>query len=305
MRAFPPRRRGVLLPLNDRKTAAAGVAMYTATKGWVVRLQLLVYWFVSRFGARLLPGPTVHWQPPCTSDEWAALVVQWQAALGPLTGIAVYQRRQSSRAGLTFVTMRRGRAVAVVKLRADGGPLATEQRALAAVAGVGSHLFRAPNPLGSGQCGALTWTAQECVFRRPHRPVLDAPDALFDEVSRALQPVVGDPSNARESPPHHGASSPAHGDLTPWNLRMDESGRVWLFDWEDVGLAPAGSDRTYFRVTAAAMTGGSVPPDLPSAAVAHWRRVVQERLAGLPEDAELGCTLLRLLAQASRAPVAG
>lgn len=293
MRAFPPGRRGVLLPLTNRRTAARGIAMYTATKRWVVIAQLLAFWFVRVFGARFLPGRTVVWCPPCTEAVWADLVDQWQSELGPLTHFAAYQRRQSDRSGLTLIATNDGAAVAVIKLRDEQGPLAAEHRALAAVAGAGLKHFRSPKPLASGQCGELYWTAQECVFDRPHRPVLEVTDALFDEVAAGLEPALPEAEHDHEQSDSMDAA--AHGDLTPWNLRKDAVGVIWLFDWEDAGRAPAGSDRTYYRLTTAAMKGGPAPIGMPPLAVSHWRRAIRSRESGGVEDARLTRTLLAML----------
>ncbi len=41
---------------------------------------------------------------------------------------------------------------------------------------------------------------------------------------------------------------PAHGDLTPWNLREGRDGELWLVDWEDAGWAPIGVDALWFRL---------------------------------------------------------
>ena len=44
-----------------------------------------------------------------------------------------------------------------------------------------------------------------------------------------------------------------HGDLSPWNLRMDSAGRSVLFDWEEAGFGPPGADEVYYTVTSAAV----------------------------------------------------
>lgn len=302
MRAFPPRRRGVLIPLGDRRTAAAGVALYTPSKRWVVLAQQVAFAVVRLGGARLLPGRTEHWNPPCPPAQWKALVAQWEECLGPLTGFATYQRRQRARTGLTLVVTRDGEAVAIVKIRDEEGSLAMEQAALSVVGSGSPRQFRVPQPLGSGRVDGLVWAAQQCVFDRPHSAVLDMPEAFFVEVSTLLRPVfASQDSPAPTDEMRDTACEPSHGDLTPWNLRRDRHGAVWLFDWEDVELATVGSDRTYFAVMARTLVDRLMPSDLPGPAVTRWRRVLLERLAAAPEDASLAERALILLDAADAA----
>lgn len=291
MKAFPPGRRGVLLPLADRRTAALGVCLYTASKPWVVLGQRGARLAGRWLGARALPGRVAAWTPPCSPAEWAELLGAWRGSLGPFDGFAVYQRRQRSRTGLTMLITERGRPRGVVKLRDDAKPLALEQQALAAVAGRAPRSFCAPAPLGLGIVrDRLHWSAQSVVFRRPHRPALIAPTGLFDEVTDCLRPLFGDRVGFR----------PAHNDLTPWNLRRDERGQVWLVDWEDCGLAPEQADRAYFAAAARALSGSPMPTDLPREALAYWSAIVRSRTSDTPADRALGDRLMAALATSSQ-----
>lgn len=294
MRSFPPGRRGVLLPLDDRRAASAGISMYTVSKRWVLFAQKLAFWFVRIFGARLLPGRTVSWSPPCSESDWIELVAQWEGSLGQIRAFSAYQRPQSSRTGLTFVVIRENGSAVVIKLRDQPGTLMTEVKALMELGRVSTEHFQAPKAISSGQHNELFWTAQQCVFDQPHVPVFDVDDELFDEVSRALKPLFPK-STGGKMVKGDAISAPAHADLTPWNLRRDRRGQVWLFDWEDVRLAPLGSDRTYFRVTSAALTGEHLTVDLPVQAIDFWKNVVQRRRVREPEDAVLSETILNLL----------
>ncbi|MBA3780851.1 MAG: phosphotransferase [Nocardioides sp.] len=157
--------------------------------------------------------------------------------------------------------------VAVLKVRDRAKSLEREQEALASLERLAPHTFSAPRPMGHGVAGPWYWSAQEVVFRRPHRPVLEAAPAFFEEVSAALAGLL----------PATGDGVPAHGDLTPWNLRRDHRGRVWLFDWEDWGLAPVDADRAYFSACSRAVGGPPMPTDLAPGAVAHHRPVIETR----------------------------
>lgn len=288
-KVFPWRNRGVLVPTNDAKAAALGICMFTASKPRVLAVQGACFWGVRLLGARALPGRKQQWTAPFSPETWAVLVEEWQSCVGPFDAMAAYQRRQAERDGLTLLLTRTGTARAVVKVRSTGGPLQREQVALTAVAAVGPATFRAPHPLGSGTLGSdLHWSAQTSVFDRPHRPVFDAPDLLFAEIQSCLTQVsdVG--------------SAPAHHDLTPWNLRRDHHGVIWLYDWEDWACAPARADEVYFRATSSALTGSPMPRGLPRAAVEHWLERVAARQHSTQSDLELGSRILAALGEAAQ-----
>ena len=267
MKAFPLQGHGVLLPAHDRQAAALGICMYTACKPWVVSLQRAAHRVVRRTGTWFLPARTVPVTLPVTPEEATDLVEQWERLLGPIDAVALYRRRQVTRTGLTMVAVAGGRPRAVIKLRDEGSGLACEQEALAAVAAAEVETFRAPRPLGHGSAGAWRWSAQESVFTAPHRPVLTAPSDLFEEVRRALTGLATCDDGFELS----------HRDLTPWNLRRDDEGQVWLFDWEDCGPSPHDGDRTYFSISSRAVGGPRVPSDLPPEAVRYYRTIIEER----------------------------
>ena len=128
MKRFPPGRQGVLLPPDDRGTAALGICLYTASKRWVVALQKAAHLLVKVAGAGALPGRTELWAPPCSADDWRFLVAAWQDVLGPFDGLTCSRRRQHARGGLTLLLTRQGEALALVKLRTEGdGGLDVEQ----------------------------------------------------------------------------------------------------------------------------------------------------------------------------------
>lgn len=267
MKTFPIRGHGVLLPRQDKRAAALGICLYTACKPWVVSLQTAAHHLVRRTGTWFLPGSSVPFALPGTVEEVSDLVDQWQRLLGRIDAVALYRRRQLSRTGLTMVAVREGAPLAVIKLRDEGSGLIREQEALAAVAAADVTTFRAPPPLGHGSAGPWHWSAQGSVFTAPHRPALTAPAELFDEVRCALGTLSA----------FDDGLEPSHRDLTPWNLRRDSDGQVWLFDWEDWGPSPRDGDRTYFSISSRAVGGPAVPPDLPPEAVSYYRKIVEER----------------------------
>jgi len=274
MVAFPPGRLGVLLPVDDRATAALGVAMYTASKPWVVNDQRAAYWAVRLLGTSALPGRRQTWSPPPDATEWAELVHIWEQRFGAIDNLAVYRRRQASRYGVTMIATSASSAPVVIKLRhMHDSSLHLEQQVLELLYRRAPTTFSAPRPFGHGTVGSWQWSAQSAVFTRPHHPCLHAPGALFDEIDERLATMPG----AATSPGH----ALQHGDLTPWNLRIDHRGTTWLFDWEGVAPLPPYADRAFFHATAAALVGATVDQDLvasvPVSTWDHWIKIVGRR----------------------------
>jgi hypothetical protein len=277
----------VLLPLDNRHAAALGVCMYTVSNPRPLLLQRAAFTAASLIGPRIFPGARGRWPTPEWEDVWDGLAAAIADATGPFTHVAVYRRKQSERTGLTLTAVNGDQAVAVVKVRDEPSGIAREQAALQAIHDVRPRSFLAPAPLALGSTETpsgttLHWSAQTAVFTRPHRPDLDPPGELFPDIGRALAPAITGEAG----------SPPAHNDVTPWNLRLDHRGRRWLFDWEDSGPAPEGSDRVYFTACLRALWETPMPPGLPAAAVEHWRSALIERRDTTRSDRDLTLRLL-------------
>lgn len=263
--------------------------MFTVSRPRPLLLQRVAFHLVRRLGTRVLLDAKTTWYPPYTAQEWGELNDQWLSSLGRFGAMALYQRRQLNRDGLTLMLTRDSKPLAVVKVRESPSGLDAEQAALAAIDAYRPQSFRAPRPLGSGNVGMLYWSAQDAVFTRPHQPVFDAPTGVYADIAAALAGVF----------PVDAARVPAHNDLTPWNLRRDSAGRVWLFDWEDCGSALPDSDRAYFCASSNALAGRPMPDDLSADVLEHWRRVVADREADNPADAALDAAQMRALQPSS------
>jgi hypothetical protein len=290
MKSFPRPGAGVLLPVTDRRAAALGVTMYTASKAQVILGQRIACRMIGVLGTRVLPGRRQLVELPFGAQEWTELTRQWSALVGPVASFAVYRRREASRTGLTMIGVDgRGRPLGVFKVRPAGDPLVAEQRALAAVHEAAPRTFRAPRDVGSGSHGDWHWSIQETVFTRPHAPVFVPPAGLFEEIRGIVGGLV-----------EPGPGEPAHGDVAPWNLRRDHRGQVWLYDWENVGRLPPQADRTYLAVSARVLHGTPLPADLPAEAVGYWRQVWLDRQRWEADGDPLPDQMLEALHEAER-----
>lgn len=286
---LPPERRYLVLPADDRRALHTGLALLTACRARPLLMQSLARLAVRVAGCRAVPGRREEWQPGFGTDLWTSLLEEWETQLGRFDNLAVYERPQSFREGIAAVPLRRGRPVAVVKVR-PGGEGTRERDVLAALDGAADGL-RCPRVLATG-AGSLgwTWLAMEYVATGVHRPApLPDPRRLEDDLAAKLGDVL---PRASAIPEHW---RPMHGDLTPWNLRRDRRG-PFLIDWEDADWGPPGADRVYYAITRHAALGGAAPAwtAADAEAVDYWRTVVQARQQGA-DDPTLKDTLLALL----------
>ncbi len=77
-----------------------------------------------------------------------------------------------------------------------------------------------------------------------------------------------------------------HGDLSVWNLRECVGGGPvpTLVDWEYAGWGPPGADWTWYRASAAAVTGVLSPAPADEEAALYWERWVRSWYAAGQKD---------------------
>ncbi len=261
--------------------------MYTASRPRVLLAQQLAWRLTRALGARVLPGT----DELLRIDGWDELTEAWRETLGEFDSVSAYHRKDTRR-GATLLGCRGGRAVALVKVRDDPTGPRREQELLAHLARRPIPGVRVPGPLGWGSTASgLTWAAQEFVFERPHRPVHALADTTLAALTASLTEAFDTLGSAAPTP----GWVPAHHDLTPWNLRRDHRGAVWLFDWEDATHAPAGADRDYLAITSAALTGGPAPT-IDEDNRRYWADRVAGRVAA-GHELPINRVMLRLLGE--------
>lgn len=262
---FPPGASVVHLPTGDRRGAQLGLTMYAASSRPILAAQWLAWAWIRTLGPSRLPGRRQPIDVPELGDISAAL------GYGPPRSVAIYRRRDV-RGGVTFLAVWPGRAH-LIKVRQDGAALESEQRLLDTVQQVRPASFRSPRPIGFGSLpDGRYWAAQDAVFTAPHRSCLE----LSEDLQRDLATVLASGTTASAA-----ASSdvePSHGDLSPWNLRRDHRGDLWLFDWEDAGVAPVGADRAYFYAAVGVLRPRAPMPDVDPRGTAYWADRLRCRL---------------------------
>lgn len=282
---FPPAKIGVVGPRGDREGFLLGLTMFTASRSRIVHAHVASYHVARLLGPRALPARRTE----LVLDDWDELVASTDGLLDHVASVATYLRRDP-RAGRTMLARRLdGRAV-LLKTRTTSEGLTREQQMLSLLQGSPLPGIAVPPPLGLGSTpSGLTWSAQGFVFHRPHRPVFRLADAQLAALAGTFKDVAADLGLPRGA----AGLEPAHRDLSPWNLRQDHQGRVWLLDWEDVGMAPRGADGAYLDLTSAAVRG-TKPARMPSDVVRYWTAVLEERVAAGHEQTINGVMLQHL-----------
>ncbi|HET7234496.1 MAG TPA: hypothetical protein VFJ16_31075, partial [Longimicrobium sp.] len=258
---YPPPHGPLLLPVRSPATAAAAVALEAGCRPAALLARRAAAAWIAHGGARVLPPRVVSWTPPMPAEAWAALLARLREVAGAFDAVAVWERRQPGRGGVGLLLGGARGPRAFVKLRPAPAPgLEMEARVLRAAATAAPRAFRLPALLGAGGDGAWRWIALEVIppfHRVPRRPPIGRVAAGVAALLRHF-PAAG-------APPHW---APMHGDLTPWNLREDAAGRLWLYDWERAGWGPPGADAVLYHATAAAVRAGPAPD--ARAAAARW-----------------------------------
>jgi len=166
--------------------------------------------------------------------------------------------------------------------------IANERAALETVGSMASRGMVSPAPLGHGKTGPVSWILETPLLlgrpspkalRKEHsaflvelargtvqkmpldsfgiwthlQRALDSPDRSIKAGFEAERPFVAElvrrfQSMRAEDADEDWPFTAAHGDFTPWNMRLSE-GRLALFDWEYfLPAAPAGWDLLYFII---------------------------------------------------------
>jgi hypothetical protein len=225
-----------------------------------------------------------------SSDDWHALRSDIVSAVGSFDTMAVYERREG-RPGMLLLLIDGATPVAFLKAHGgDGAAIARENRALTAMWRTALETFRVPQPLLTGWRGDWHFIVTSAMPPRLHRSLRQAPPgAMLTEIEHGLSAL----SRPDDTPDDW---VPAHGDLTPWNLRRVDSGVPYLIDWEEAGWAPPGADAALYGATA--RTVGVPPFDVlpPASGSEYWidkiSRRIDQRSASDPKADEFARAIL-------------
>lgn len=243
-KVFPPRWRNQWIPTSSKAAGLAGLCTYSAVRPLGRTVQRASLWAVSMFGAGILPGRTHSLALPVPVDVMTELFAIIQTEVVKFDELSVHRHRGEDRTGFAVLLLQAGIPQAFVKFREtdQATNLIHEEEALQLVVHSQPRTFSSPAVIGSGEFSGWRFLALEplppLMHKTPKRPPIAE---IADEIQTALR-TLHKPSSMAD----HWA--PMHGDLTPWNLRMVRSS-LSLFDWENVGWGPPGSDLTLYHLT--------------------------------------------------------
>ena len=280
-KTFPPGWDNIQVPIHRRRATLAGIATYTPCLPRGIWGQRAAWLLVTMGGGRLLPGGTIHWEPPLPAEQWDTFVADLSAIAGRFDSHTVYERRRG-RHGLLMLLLDGERPVGFVKATEGSAPgLLREADALRAAESASISTFQTPRIMGTGSIANWNYLVMSPLPPKMHRMPATAPEpALIEEIGTVLTNL----SRPADTPL---GWQPFHGDFAPWNLRRIRRGKPWLIDWEESGWAPPDADRVFYLATAQAMgVPVSAEPLEASEAVSYWwlevnRRIAESRRAGL------------------------
>jgi hypothetical protein len=300
LKAYPAGWSRLGVPTSGRREALAGIALYAPSRRRSEIFRDLSLLAVAVLGPRCLPGPASTWVCPVEHDVWDELQGRITRLAGPWDAIAVYGR-SGGRSGFTLAVIAGGRQRALMRVEAsEAGGVEIEARALQQLASAGPRSFVYPELLEFGAVGRWSYGITAPIAMGAHR-MAARPDlaSICAELSGAVTP----PERGAHVPDHW---VPAHGDLTPWNLRARRTGPPALLDWESVTWAPPGADSGLYVISSAAIGRHRRPGDieLSSEVIGYWweateARIKQATAFGTQPDA-LNEEILRLLEAVSR-----
>jgi hypothetical protein len=258
----------LLLPSGSRRDAAAGLALLAPNRRAALLAAGAYLAALKVLGPRRA-GRAVHGEVQEMGVVDAGLVALLVDRLGPLSGLAMIDPRQSHRPRAALLAVRHGVPVAFVKVNALPEELERERLALDHLAAAPVSC-RIPRVLDAGRWGEVSWMATSAMTSGWTTPVTELPVGWrTGQEFGSLVELLG-PRPAPEA-------VALHGDLTPWNLRRC-AGDTWLLDWEDACWGPSGADEAYFHATATAVCGAPLR-STSSELAAFWQERIRQRPA--------------------------
>jgi thymidylate kinase len=260
-RVYPPLLGQVLLPETSRADALAGAALYSPARSRGLIGQRLGRGMIRLFGTGWLSRADFRGIPLDIALQAALMEFLHEYQISP-DSLAFHARTQSGRQGFSFLAIARGRPVGFVRA-GPRGTLDAECQALRLLEERPPTRLRIPRLVGRTEIGGLDLALTTSVLSGYHHPPANP---SLDLIVGQIKAGLADLPRPTGTPEHW---EPMHGDLTPWNLREDNSGLV-LVDWESVGWGPPEADRVFYAASSTAINRRIEAGSPDSESVAFW-----------------------------------
>lgn len=196
-------------------------------------------------GSALLPTGD-RWEWP--DAPFPAVTADLAQVIPGLRISGVVLPRQAGRPRVSMLGTVDGDEV-IVKLGLPDDGLENEAAALRLLTATPLPTIATPRVVAAGRLAStadVAFLATSALGLQRQRPAIDEPLTSFEsDLARCLAALPRPPGTAADA-------VPVHGDLAPWNLRRTGRGLA-LFDWEEAGWGPAGSDLAYYRRACASL----------------------------------------------------
>lgn len=272
-KTFPPGHRNILLMRDDKHSAIEGLALYSPVRYRGRLARFLARAALRLGGPRLLPGRSLEGLPLDVFSNGGEIRQLVRALYGEYDGEAANSRRPPHSPGGTALLMRGGSPWLFLKIGSRSS-VEREWEALSLLHARRSEdsPFLSPTPLSHHHLTHVSVLVTEPLPLDKDRPSLSPP------LARIVRSIRSSLCNLRRGAgvPHHW--QPAHGDLSPWNIR--ESGpRIYIVDWEEARYAPPLADQLYFHLTRSAVRHATIDLDTSTyrEAADYWRTVFSHR----------------------------
>ena len=249
---FPPRTGYLVLPGGDRRAAVSGLALYTPLYARQVAAVAATRALLRLGAGRVLRlRPQVELPDDGAWRRWLAEVVE--PHVGPVADQAWLPRTDDRTCALLLDAA--GAPLAFVKLRSHEEADRSEPAVLRLLATRPARTFRTPRLIADADFLHRHARVLEPLPEGPHRrPPRDPARvaAVVDELQELLEDLprpAGVPARWR----------PAHGDLSPRNVRVAGDGHWWVYDWEYAGWGPRLADELRYWIADHAFRRGTDP----------------------------------------------
>jgi hypothetical protein len=232
--AFPRHRPQIYAPTG--RSLAGAQALYSYGRNLPTAVRLGISSTLALPGVRRLVSEPTEVELPMSESTWQSVLATGSDVVG-LRNWALFRSSWRERRFLVFAFDARHRCTGVIHV--------FDRDEATFHPNVQAELFRIPKIIDSRDIGRWHLRIVEPlpVRHRPHPWDPVGLHAIARDIARVLAETLARPVEASES------WVPIHGDLTPWNLRVDGRGRVWLLDWEWATWGPRIADILRYAIT--------------------------------------------------------